>query len=60
MRTVKFDMSLKHDFIISLFLNIQFYTGCPTKNYTLFTLLGKTRYNFLWDTLYVTPENEKY
>ena len=61
MRTVKFDVSLKHDFIISLFLNIQFYTGCPTRNYTLFNLLGKTRYNFLWDTLYkfdnLLPQN---
>ena len=30
----------------------KWFTECPTKNYTLlFTLLGKTRYNFLWDTL---------
>ena len=29
----------------------KWFTGCPTKNYTLFTLLGKIRYNFLWDTL---------
>ena len=31
---------------------LQGVAGCPTKNYTLFTLLGKTNYNFVWDTLY--------
>ena len=33
-------------------------TGCPTKNYTLFATALQTRYNFLWDTLYMDENHD--